>query len=218
MTDKEIFEFMEKELYTGLVCDVMDELDYRHQAMNHNIRPIDENSVLAGRAKTVLAVDVHYVMDEPYKVELEALDSIVEGEVPVICTNSSIDNGIWGELLSVATRCRGGRGAIVDGLMRDVKPIREMGFPVFAAGFKPLDSKGRGLVIDYDCPVVAGGVKVSPGDVIFADFDGVAVIPKEIFHQVIERAKEKLTLENKTRDELLKGRLLGEVYAEYGVL
>jgi len=218
VTDKELFELMEKRLYTGLLCDVMDEMGLRNQAMNINIRPLEETSVMAGRAKTILAVDVYEVVDEPYKVEIAALDSIKEDEIPVICTNSSSNNGIWGELLSTATRMRGGRGAVVDGLMRDTKKIREMGFPVFSAGYKPLDSKGRGLVIDFDCPVVAGGIRVLPGDVIFADFDGVVVVPKDIIHEVVKKALDKLEMENHSRNELLEGKLLQDVYDKYGVL
>ena len=131
MNDKEMFQLMEESLYTGLVCDVMDDLGCRYQAMNANIRPLDENRVLAGRAKTILAVDVYEIVDEPYKMEIAALDSVKEDEVPVVCTNGSVNNGIWGELLSTATKMRGGRGAVVDGLIRDTKKIRELGFPVF---------------------------------------------------------------------------------------
>lgn len=218
MTDKEAFALMKERMYTGLVCDVMDELGYREQAMHQRLRPLEPDTVLAGRAKTILAVDVYHIVEEPYKMEIEALDSVKEDEVPVVCTNESSNNGVWGELLSTATRMRGGAGAVVDGLMRDTKGIRKLGFPVFASGYKPLDSRGRGLVIDYDCPIVAGGVKVFPGDVIFGDFDGVVVIPKAIFAQVMKMALEKLEKENCTRDELLQGRLLRDVYAKYGVL
>ncbi len=218
MNDKELFTLMETQLYTGLLCDVLDDMGYREQAMSPNIRPLELTSILAGRAKTILAVDVYEIAEEPYKMEIAALDSVKENEVPVVCTNGSTRNGIWGELLSTATRMRGGRGAVIDGYMRDTKQIREMGFPVFSAGYQPLDSKGRGLVIDYDCPVVVGGVRVCPGDVIFADFDGVVVIPKAVAKEAVERALEKRRLENNTRDELLNGALLREVYEKYGVL
>lgn len=218
MTDKEAFRLMREKLYSGLLCDVMDELDYRNQAMNKELRPLEADSVIAGRAKTILAVDVYHVYDNPYEKEIEALDSIKEDEVAVVCTNQSPNNGVWGELLSTATRMRGGTGAIVDGLMRDTKKIREMGFPVFSTGYKPLDSRGRGIVIDYDCPIVAGGIPVKPGDVIFADFDGVVVVPAGIFEKVLEMALEKLEKENSTRQELLDGKLLKDVYEKYGVL
>lgn len=219
MTELEIFDKMKSELYTGLVCDVMDTMGYRNQAMSFNIRPLEaDNCKIAGRAKTILAVDIYEVLDNPYEKEILAVDSVKPGEVPVVCTNCSPNNGVWGGLLSTATKMRGGTGAIVDGLMRDTGEIRSLDFPVFCAGYMPLDSAGRGKVIDFDCPIVAGGVKVNPGDVIFADFDGVVVIPSEIFEEVIEKAFEKHNKESHTRKELFEGALLGEVYAKYGVL
>jgi regulator of RNase E activity RraA len=218
LKDAELFQLMEEHLYTGVICDTLDELGYRNQAMNEKIRPLSREMIIVGRAKTILAVDVYHTHENPYETEIQSIDSIKPGEVAVVCTNQSQNNGIWGELLSTATRMRGGRGAIVEGLIRDTKKILEMGFPVFCTGCKPVDSKGRGLVIDYDCPVVVGGVPVQPGDVIFADNDGVAVIPAAVLEQTVEMAMLKVERENHTRRELLEGKLLREVYEKYGVL
>jgi regulator of RNase E activity RraA len=121
-------------------------------------------------------------------------------------------------LLSTAARARGARGAVIDGLVRDVKKIEELGFPVFAAGIKPVDSRGRGVVIDYNVPVDCAGVLVSPGDLIFADYDGVVVITAEVLPDAIRLATEKVTRENHTREELLRGAYLRDVYEKYGVL
>ncbi|HHV42322.1 MAG TPA: RraA family protein [Clostridiaceae bacterium] len=213
-----MFEIMEQRLYTAVCCDVMDDLGYRNQAMHHNIRPLDDNVKVIGRAKTILAVDVYEVTKDCYKVEIEALDSVKEGEVVVVSTNNSLTNGIWGELLSTAAKARGARGAIIDGLGRDIEKIREMKFPVFMVGFKPVDSKGRGLVIDYDCPINCGGVIVEPGDIVFGDYDGVIAIPHRICHEVIERSLHKVEKEQSTKNALLKGKLLKDVYDQFGVL
>jgi regulator of RNase E activity RraA len=218
LTDDQLFDLMVQKLYTGVICDTLDELGYRNQAMNERLRPIVDDTVIVGRAKTILAADVYHVHDNPYDTEISALDSIKPGEVAVVCTNRSANNGIWGELLSTAALMRGARGAIVDGLIRDTKKIKELGFPVFCAGFKPVDSRGRGLVIDYDCPVEVGGIIVHPNDMIFADNDGVAVIPSALVHETVERAVRKVERENHTRRELLEGKLLREVYEKYGVL
>ena len=104
-------------------------------------------------------------------------------------------------------RPRAGHGKIV-----------ELGFPLHCAGYKPVDSRGRGLVIDYDCPVEAGGVLVHPGDVVFADRDGVVVIPQAVLEETIALASRKVNGENHTRRELLEGKLLRDVYEKYGVL
>lgn len=105
-----------------------------------------------------------------------------------------------------------------DSQIRDCVRIKALEFPVFYAGIRPLDSKGRGRVMDYDVPVRCGEVVVQPGDVVFADFDGVVVIPKAIEDEVINRAHMKVKMENLTRDGLMNGRTLRSVYDEYGAL
>ena len=77
---------------------------------------------------------------------------------------------------------------------------------------------GRGFVADVDVTIECGGVEVRSGDLVFGDYDGVVVIPKAVEDDVLERAFRKATSENHTRNELLQGRLLGEVYEKYGVL
>ena len=216
--DTELFELMQGRLYTAVCSDVMDDLGYYEQAMRPNIRPIKEDYVVIGRAKTVLAMDIYHVNDNPYELEIKAIDSVKSGEVVVGCTNNSSRNSLWGELLSTATQARGGTGAVIDGLARDILKIRAIGFPVFAVGYKPVDSRGRGKVVDYDCPVMCGDVLVRPGDLIFGDFDGVLVIPKDIAEEVVVSALDKVDRENLTREGLLKGRLLADMYREFGVL
>lgn len=218
MNDNELFDLMCEKLYTAVVSDTLDEMGHRNQVMRENIVPLSLDWIVAGRAKTILAVDVHHIPENPYEKEIAAVDSVKPGEIVVGCTNESKQNGLWGELLSTASKARGARGAIVDGLIRDTKKILELDFPVFATGTKPVDSKGRGLVIDYDVPVVCGGVLVYPGDVIFADRDGVVCIPQNLVQEVVEIALDKATRENHTRDELLVGKTLREVYDKYGVL
>ena len=216
--EKNLFEKMKTKLFSAVVCDMLDDLGYRHQAMRENIRPLELDMVLVGRARTVLAADIYYTPEHPYEMEIEAMDSIQQDEIVVASTNQSIRTGLWGELLSTAARMRGATGAVIDGLIRDSRQIIDMQFPVFCTGFTPMDSKGRSLVIDYNCPVEVGGVLVHPGDVIFADRDGIVVIPKDALEQVVEMAFKKLESENKTRNDLLQGKLLKDVYDKYGVL
>lgn len=209
---------LKEKLYSAVICDILDSLGYRKQGMKHTIRPLMEDGVAVGRAFTVLAADIYEVPAEPYKLELEAVDSIKNGEIMVASTNGSISCGFWGELLSTAVMGRGGTGAIIDGLTRDGKKIIDMGFPVFARGMSPYDSKGRTEVIAYQVPVVCGGVLVNPGDIVFADYDGIVVIPHELENEVIAKALEKVSGENTVRDELRAGVSAKEVFERYGIL
>jgi|SRR5215468_3586595 len=210
--------FIERNLYTAVVSDSLDELGLRRQAMREYLRPVHPHCRFAGWARTIACSDVYHIPADPYGREIEAVDSILPGEVVVVSTQQSKRNAPWGELLSTAAKARDARGAIIDGLVRDVKKIEALGFPVFAAGIKPLDSKGRGIVTDYNTPVECGEVLVNPKDLIIADEDGVVVVPRSVVEKVIQLAVEKVTRENDSRAELMQGAFLRDVFNKYGVL
>ena len=216
--DIELCEFAEKNLYTAVVSDSLDQLGIRQQAMREYLRPIHNHCVCAGWARTIACSDVYHVPQDAYDVEIEAVDSLLPGEIAVVGTQKSVRNAPWGELLSTAARARGARGAIIDGLVRDVRKIEEIQFPVFAAGIKPVDSMGRGIVTAYNVPVECGDVMVSPGDFVFADFDGIVAVPGDRVKEVIELATDKVQRENNSRRELKEGNYLRDVYNKYGVL
>ena len=216
--DIELCEFAEKNLYTAVVSDSLDQLGVRGQAMREYLRPIHSRCTCAGWARTIACSDVYHIPDDPYGIEIEAVDSLLPGEIAVVGTQKSVRNAPWGELLSTAAKARGARGAIVDGLIRDVRKIEELEFPVFATGVKPVDSMGRGLVTAYNIPVECGEVIVSPGDFVFADFDGIVVVPRHMVKEVIELATDKVQRENHSRRELKEGKYLRDVYNKYGVL
>ncbi|MCL2658937.1 MAG: RraA family protein [Acidobacteriaceae bacterium] len=213
-----MFQQVEEQLYTAVISDVLDELGYRNQALREFLRPITREDRFAGWARTVSCVDLYHIPEDPYAMEIEVLDSILPGEVVVVSTAGSVQNAPWGELLSTAAQVRGARGAVIDGLVRDVRKIQSLNFPVFARGIKPVDSKGRGAMIDYNKPIECAGARVSPGDLIVADYDGVVAVPSEVLPRMIELASEKVAKENDSRAELKKGAYLKDVYAKYGVL
>jgi regulator of RNase E activity RraA len=218
MTDTELFDFMARELYVSVVSDVLDHLGYREQAMDATIRPMYREAVVVGRAHTVLSTDVYQLPEDPYSAEIAAIDSLRPGDVLVAATNRSTRTCFWGELLSTTARARGCRGAVIEGHVRDVLKIEQMRFPIFATGIRPVDSAGRGLVVAHGVPVECGGVLVRPGDVVFGDYDGLVVIPREVEEEAIRRAQEKVVGENKAREDLARGDLLRDVYDRYGVL
>jgi len=215
-----LFDWIRSTLYVPVVCDVLDELGYRQQAMHQRLRPLDPaNCVIVGRARTFRWMETDYVIEnDPYGLEIEAIDSLDVGDVPVHSTDSAGTNAPWGELMTTIAKRNGAVGCVCDSLIRDCQKIVATGFPIFHAGIRPVDSKGRGLVIAYDVPVKCGGVLVNPGDLIFSDFDGVVVVPSKVEKMVLRRAAEKVSKENATRRELLKGRTLRSVYDEYQVL
>lgn len=216
--DDHLLDSLREQLYVAVVSDVLDSMGFLDQAMSAALRPLEPHMRVIGRAHTLLATDVYERAENPYDVEIEAVDALEPGDVMVACTNGSTRTCLWGELLSTAAMARGATGCIIDGHTRDAMQIMEMGFPLFCTGFRPVDSSHRSSVIAYDVPVVVGGVRIEPGDVIFGDFDGIVVIPKDQLEEVVARAVQKVESENHTRDMLREGALLREVYDRFGVL
>ena len=221
-SDQEIFAFMRERLYVPAVSDILDSLGYPNQAMHPRLRPLlpdIRNCGFVGRARTVNWVATEYIVEEdPYGKEIDVIDSIRPGDVLLHSTDYSGRIAPWGELMSTIAKLKGAAGCVCDALIRDCVRIIDMGFPVYYAGIGPLDSKGRGLVIAYDVPIRCGEVIVHPGELVFADYDGIVVIPKAAEEKVLALAQEKVGKENVTRQELLKGKSLREVYNTYHVL
>lgn len=216
--EKEYLDRVSERLYSSVLADILDDHGYRHQVMDHEVRPLYNGARVAGRAATMLAVEVSKLPDNPYDNLMELLDGIVPGEVVVGSVQSRANAAIWGELLSTHTRAKGGRGVVVDGLSRDLWGIAEMKFPVFARGLCPADSKGRLEVIDIRGTIPVAGVSVANGDLVLADEDGVVVVPGPVEDEVVRLAFEKVEGEDVMRDILRRGANLRAVFKEHGIL
>ncbi|HJN10410.1 MAG TPA: RraA family protein [Pirellulaceae bacterium] len=209
---------MRESLYAAVVADALDSLGFRHQSPRVCLRPYSGDTLLVGRCKTTLWADMFHEDPRPYELELRAVDSCQADDVMIAAASGSCHSALWGELLSTAARNSGCLGAIVDGAVRDVAKMREMEFPVFARQTSVYDSQNRQRVIDLDVPVEIAGVRFCPGDLVFADLDGIVVVPREIEEQVIERAWQKVHDENRTRDAIRDGLKATEAYEKYGIL
>lgn len=217
-SDADRLDLVSSRLYTAVLSDVIDGLGFRDQAMDARLRPVWAGATVAGRAHTLLTVDIFERRPDPYRKEIEAVDSLKPGDVLVGATGPSTRTCLWGELLSTASVARGARGAIVDGYVRDVRQIAEMRFPVFATGMKPVDSAGRSEVVEYGTPVACGGVLVREGDLVVADVDGIVVVPREVEDDAIRLALEKVDGEDRMRDAIRGGMTLAEAFAAHGIL
>ena len=208
-------------LSAAILSDVMDSLGLRDQAMKPFMRPLDDASLLVGRARTGLYMPTYALREaeNPYEVEIALVDDLQPGEVVVLACNGPSERiAPWGELLSTASVARKAAGCVTDGLVRDVRQIRAMGFAVFTGGIGPLDTKGRARMVDRDVRVECAGVQIDPGDIVFGDVDGVVVIPQAQERQVLSKALEKVTGENHTRDALRTGEPLASVFKRFGIL
>ncbi len=206
-------------LSVPLLCDALDAAGFRNQSPRIPLQPLTTpGRLLLGRCKTTLWADMAHIDPEPYSLELQAVDSCQPDDVLVCSAGGSVRSGIWGELLTTASRNAGCIGVIVDGAVRDLAKMREMEFPVFARGVSPYDSRDRQRVIDVNVAVELDGVTCNPGDLIAADEDGVVIVPQQAETQVVRDAWIKAHAENQVRDAIRNGMSATEAFETWGIL
>lgn len=223
MTDAELFDLMKTRLFTAVVGDVLDALGCRNQFLPQPIKPLVPGTKLVGRAMTVLEADYLEgtgngpLSDQPFGLMFAALDDLKENEI-YVATGASLTYALWGGLMSTRAQHLNAAGAILDGYIRDTDEIRRLGFAAFSRGSYAQDQGVRGKVLDYRVPIAIGGVTIHSGDLIFADDEGVLVIPKEVEAQAIQNALEKASTESEVARAIKAGMSTQEAFANYGVM
>lgn len=212
-----MFDLIRTELYTPVVGDILDDLDYTHQFLPQSIQPMREEMTLAGRAMPVAMIDVYGRQKKPFGLLTEALDQLKAGEI-YLASGGDMRCAYWGEILTATAKKRGAVGAVINGFHRDTARVLEQEWPVFSRGRFAQDSAVRTQVVDYRCLIEIGHVTVQPGDLIFGDLDGVVVVPKEVEEEVIARALGKARGEKLVRREIEAGMSSTEAFKKYGIL
>ena len=151
------------------------------QTMDAGIQAITPSKTVIGPAFTVECYPTGIITCH------KALGEVPTGYVLVVDGQGDPNGALWGELTSMEAMQHGVLGIVVDGAVRDVSSIRQMGFPVWARSVTPRVGSNR-TVGTTGQPVVCGGVIVRTGDLIVADADGVVVVPKECIDDITAKA------------------------------
>jgi regulator of RNase E activity RraA len=122
----------------------------------------------------------------------------------------------FGELSCETAKSRGGRGAVIDGGIRDIDYILKLGFPVFSRYQTPQDIGSRWRLLDYNVPITIGDVRIEAGDFVVGDRDGVVLIPQSVAEEVIRKAEEVILTEDAVRKAILDGVHPVEAYEKFG--
>lgn len=224
--DDELFAISKRELFTAVVGDVMDKLKLLHQFLPPQIRSLQDDYILIGRAMPALSGDVfeervsgsaNKMMEKSFGLMLEAVDDLKPNEI-YVNTGCSPRSAMWGELMTTRARKLGAAGAVVNGYTRDTRAVLRMGFPVFAFGSYGQDSAPRYKVYDYRVPIEIGQVRIDPGDILFGDIDGVCVIPARAEIEVFSLALEKARGEKLVKMDLEQGVSAVSAFARHGIM
>jgi regulator of RNase E activity RraA len=225
-SDKELFALVRQELNTALLGDIMDQLGYYHQFLSPCLKPLDPHMLVIGRAMPVLEADIdlddiEYNFREkskkPFGLMFEALDDLKEDEV-YICSGSSSNYALWGELMSTRALKLSAAGAVVNGYSRDTHGILRLNFPTFSLGTYAQDQKPRGEVVDFRIPIKWDSIRIEPGTIVFGDRDGVIVIPRDMENEAFTGAIEKARAEKRVSKALRQGMSSVDAFNRFGVM
>lgn len=203
-------------LYGGTISDVLDGLSYKQQVLPKALTGLTEDAKMCGTALTVTGTGTDiYDPNAIFIPILEMLGDVRKNNIVITQPNNSTCSHL-GELSATTIKARGGNGAVIYGGVRDVDYIKKLELPVFHLYTTPKDVMGRWLLTEYNVPIQIEDVTIYPQDIIFADQDGVIVIPREIAQKVLLKAEELHSTENYVRDEVVKGVHPVEAYKKYG--
>lgn len=214
MYAKEVIEGFKK-VATASVADAVDKIAGQRGYMDHAIKPRINDKKVVGPAVTVKEGPTAEFV--PPTHALDAIDESAAGSVIVIDIDGEADVAVWGGLMAAGAEVNRLAGAVLDGGVRDVTEIRrDSGFQVFARSVSPGTTLGRFKTLASNVPVLCGGIRVNPGDLIVGDLDGVVVVPRKHVAAVLEMATE---IENREAEQARLIRETGslrEGLAKYG--
>ena len=191
LTPDQILEVLGDPVHsTGNVADAVDEATGARGWMSSDMKPIQEGRIV-GRAATALMRPGLRNDGRKYRNHLlEILDGAEPGSILVYVMQDGLEVAAMGNLMATTARVRGLAGAVIDGAVRDITEIRQIGFPVWSRRVSPATSVGRMVSVDQQIPVSCGGVMVHPGDYLVADADGVVVVPQAAADRVVELLRQ----------------------------
>lgn len=214
MTD-EISDRLAK-CYTGVVHDVMRKMGQRDFTLPPRLRPIMPDRAMAGPAFTIMGkVDPTADAHETLLAWTGLLSQCPAGHVWV---NQPNDNTVahMGELSAETLQDKGVRGAVADGMIRDVDFLLQIGFQTWCSGHTPRDIVGWWLPAAVNVPIRIGEVDIEPGDYMVGDRDGLIRVPKAMVMEVIEASETDINTESTIRAAIRGGMDPQQAYLKYG--
>ena len=207
-------ERLEK-LYVCIIHDVLRDRDLNNQVLPYDIRPLTDGLVVAGAAFPVSGrLDSTISDDDSLLAWTEFLSKAPEGSIVVLSANDD-SYAHMGELSAETLLSRGVRGFVTDGGTRDVKLVREIGFPVWCRYATPSDIVGRWTIDTVGEPITIGGSTVESGDWVLADDDGIVILPEGVAEQTISKAEQLVTSEDAVRTAIREGMSPKDAYIKY---
>lgn len=196
-------------LETATLSDALDKLGIAGQCLG--IKPLDQKQRLAGRAFTLF-----YAPTGPGGTVGDFIDDVPPGAVVAIDNGGRADATVWGDILTLCAHRRGLGGTVIDGACRDTHLALDLGYPLYSRSYSMRTGKDRVQLEAVQTTINVGDARVSPGDILRGDSDGVIVIPRNREDEVLDTAEAIDAAEKRIRDAILAGSRLDEARKNQG--
>lgn len=221
MREANYFKLLKHHLSSATISDATKEMGHDFM-LNPALRPVSAGKML-GRVRTLKLgtlsdADRDIQSSDAWKGIYDALDSynfVRSGDI-IVVENEKSERAYFGDLNCHLAMRAGAVGVLVDGFTRDVQDVRGMGMPVYARGAWSNDIKYEGTTVSYNMPVLVGGRMARNDDVVFADEEGVLIVPQEVWPSVLEASLKTIATESQIRQGLLEGRSVEDVIKDHG--
>lgn len=216
LSDSQILEGF-RHVEVASVSDALEQVIGKKMYMTHQMRPIF-HSKFAGYAVTVKLKKEENTDPNALQGMLAAIDQGGADSVYVMVVEDGVNIAGMGGLMGTAMHARNYAGAVIDGGVRDVSHLQKIGFPVFALGIVPSTSVHHYRFDGSNVPVKCDGVDVAPGDIVTADQDGVAVVPRSSAERVLKLAQDMDYKEHSMYAVIEKLKSIQEAVKQFGRL
>ena len=200
-----------RNLETGQVSDVLDEAGLPNHALASALVPLAPGQRFAGRAACLRGERNVAGRAQAPAVPADTFERVAKpGTVVVIEAGGFQGGALLGGFVALSLQRGGCVGLVTDGAIRDADEIRDLGFPCVVGAVTPINGARRWRLTEADVSVCLPGqadgpVRVSPGDYILADGDGVVAIPAGVAEQIIADAEELQRIERRIGEEMRAG-------------
>jgi len=203
---------------TTTVSDMLDDYGVCGVVAASYIKPLLPGKVMVGNAVTLRSIPERKTptragLDkEPIKMSTREIYYLSEpGDVLVADFGGNLDVSNMGGQSCLVGKTHGFVGAVVNGAVRDLPAIRELDYPVWAAGVTPITGKFRMEAIEINGPVRLHDIVVYPGDLVVADDSGICVVPQDLVVKLIDEAEKVGGAEDRMREMITRKAPISEL-------